>query len=137
MVNIVTPSTTTLSDGRPVVEQPAQKVYEKKKTIFRTYQIVWYILGVIEVLLAFRFILKMLGASTRSLFTSIIYALSAPFALPFLGMFGATSEGRYVIEWTTLVGMIFYVILAYGIIKVFQIVKPTDPEEVESTVDSQ
>ncbi|MDO8269898.1 MAG: hypothetical protein Q7T54_04485, partial [Candidatus Levybacteria bacterium] len=40
-----------------------QKVYEKKKTIFRFNQIIWYVLGVIEVLLVFRLVLKVLGAN--------------------------------------------------------------------------
>jgi hypothetical protein len=40
-----------------------QKVYEKKKTIFRVNQIIWFILGLIEVLLAFRFVLRLLGAN--------------------------------------------------------------------------
>lgn len=31
---------------------PSQKAYQKKKAIFRVHQVVWYILGVVEVLLA-------------------------------------------------------------------------------------
>lgn len=114
-----------------------QKEYETKKAIFRTYQIIWYVLGVIEVLLAFRILLKLLGANTQSGFTSFIYAISNPFALPFAGILGITDVSEMVFEWSTLIAMAVYAIVAYGIIMLFQLVKPTSPGEVEQTVDNQ
>jgi len=120
-----------------VVTQSPQKTYEAKKAIFRSYQIIWYILGVIEVLLAFRVILKLLGANAFSGFTSFIYATSAPFALPFAGILGVTVSSDLVFEWSTLIAMAVYAVIAYGIVALFQIVKPTNPEEVELAVDNQ
>jgi len=114
-----------------------QKTYQTKKAIFRSYQIIWYILGVIEVLLAFRVVLKFLGANAFSGFTNFIYALSSPFALPFSGIFGTTVSSSLIFEWSTLIAMAVYAIVAYGIVALFQLVKPTNQEEVEQTVDSQ
>src|SRR5258708_32834705 len=70
----------------PVQTEHPQKVFEKKKVIFRSYQIIWYVLGVMEFLLVFRFVLKMIGANPFSGFTSLIYNLSNPLALPFSGV---------------------------------------------------
>src|SRR3989338_3207022 len=114
-----------------------QKTYQTKKAIFRSYQIIWYILGVIEVLLAFRVVLKFLGANAFSGFTNFIYALSSPFALPFSGIFGTTESSSLIFEWSTLIAMAVYAVVAYGIVALFQLVKPTNQEEVEQTVDSQ
>lgn len=114
-----------------------QKAYETKKAIFRTYQAVWYFLGVIEVLLAFRILLKLLGANTYSGFTSFIYSVSSPFALPFAGIFGITVSANSVLEWSTLIAMAVYAVIAYGIVALFQMVKPTNPQEVSETVDNQ
>ncbi|KKP55863.1 MAG: hypothetical protein UR50_C0015G0011 [Parcubacteria group bacterium GW2011_GWC1_34_10] len=114
-----------------------QKTYEAKKAIFRSYQVIWYILGVIEVILAFRVMLKLLGASTLSGFTSFIYAISSPFALPFAGILKVTGASGMVLEWSTLIAMIVYAIIAYGIVALFQLVKPTNQEEVEQIVDNQ
>jgi len=119
-----------------VVDSP-QKTYQTKKAIFRSYQIIWYFLGVIEVLLAFRVILKFLGASTFSGFTNFIYAISSPFAVPFSGILRTTVSTNLVFEWSTLIAMAVYAIIAYGIVALFQLVKPTNPEEVEQTVDNQ
>src|SRR5688572_22512241 len=94
---------------RRVVKEPQvkvghpQEIYDTKKSIFRTYQVVWYILGVIEVLLAFRVALKILGANPLSGFTNLVYTLSDPFALPFAGVLGvsiAPATGS-IFEWST------------------------------------
>jgi len=119
-----------------VVDSP-QKTYQTKKAIFRSYQIIWYVLGVIEVLLAFRVVLKLLGANAFSGFASFIYAISSPFALPFAGILGTTVSSALVFEWSTLIAMAVYFIVAYGIVALFQLIKPTNQEEVEETVDNQ
>ena len=69
-----------------IKEEAPQKVFDKKKRIFRLNQIIWYILGVIEILLAFRIVLKALAANQGSGFTNFIYTISNPFALPFRGI---------------------------------------------------
>lgn len=119
----------------PIQTEHPQKVFEKKKVIFRTYQVIWYILGVIEVLLAFRIFLRMSGAYPSE-FTNLIYFLSAPLAVPFRGIIKTTNEGA-VIEWSTLVAMVVYILLAYGLVKLLQFIKPVTPQEVEKEVDSK
>lgn len=122
----------------PVIETGSpQKTYEAKKAIFRSYQVIWYIVGVVEVLLAFRSILKLLGANQTSGFTSGVYALSDPFALPFSGILRVSAGSGMVLEWSTFIAMAVYLILAYGIVMLLQLVKPTTLQEVEQTVDNQ
>jgi hypothetical protein len=122
----------------PVVgREPPQKVYQTKKAIFRTYQIVWYILGFIEVLLGFRIFLKMLAANPYSGFTNLIYSVTDPLALPFYGVFGVTVSEGSVLEWSTIVAGIVYLLISYGIVQLMQLVKPTNQSEVEQTVDTQ
>lgn len=121
----------TIATGSP------QKTYETKKAIFRAYQAVWYFLGVIEVLLAFRILLKLFGANAFSGFVNFIYTVSNPFALPFAGIFGTTTSLSSVFEWSTMIAMVVYAVIAYGIVALFQMVKPTNPTEVSQTVDNQ
>lgn len=128
---------TTRTVGTPVNTEHPQKAYEKKKTIFRAYQVIWYVLGVMEVLLTFRVVLKILGANINSPFVSFIYVITDPLALPFSGIFGVTYalNGAYF-EWSTLVGMIVYLLIAYGLVHLMQIVKPTTPAEVNERVEN-
>ena len=46
-------------------------------------KIVYFALGVLEVLLAFRLVFKLLGANPQSPFVSIIYSVSQAFLAPF------------------------------------------------------
>lgn len=121
----------------PVQTEHPQKVFEKKKVIFRSYQIIWYILGIIEVLLAFRFILKMIGANPFSGFTNLINTLSNPLAVPFTGVVAPMVSGVSVFEWSIVLAMLVYLFLSYGIIKLFEFFKPVTPDEVEEEVDSK
>lgn len=127
---------TTVVTPPPVQTEHPQRVYEKKKTIFRTYQIVWYILAVIEILLGFRMVLLALGANPTSGFTSFVYALSDPLALPFRGILGTGVSGAQVFEWSTIIAAIVYAIIAYGIVYLLQLMKPVTPKEVEMKVDN-
>ena len=72
--------TTKKVDPEVRTEHP-QAVYDKKKTIFRVYQVIWYILGIIEVLLTFRVGLKFMAAAPGG-FANLVYSLSNPLALP-------------------------------------------------------
>src|SRR3990170_5773576 len=51
---------------------------------------VWYILGLIEILLAFRFVLKLFGANPSSGFVDFIYSVSGVLTAPFDNIFGVT-----------------------------------------------
>ena len=120
-----------------VVKVAAPKDYEAKRAIFRTYQVIWYVLGVIEVLLAFRVFLKLLGANTYSSFTTFIYGLSSIFSQPFAGILGISSNSGMVFEWSTIIAMAVYAVLAYGLVALFQLVKPTNPQEVDESIENQ
>ncbi len=129
---------TTKTITPPIVQtEHPQKVYETKKTIFRTYQVIWYILGLIEILMAFRIGLKMLAADPNSTFVNLIYLVTDPLALPFMGIFRTPVSQGSVFELSSLVAMLVYALVAYGIIQLMQMVKPTNPQEVERKVDNQ
>jgi len=113
-----------------------QRTYQTKKTIFRAYQVIWYIVGVIEVLLAFRFVLKLIAANPYSGFVSFIYSLSALFVTPFEGIVRTPSAGGSVLEWSTLIAGIVYFVIAWGIVYLFQLIKPVTPTEVSQVVDN-
>ncbi len=108
------------------------------KPLYRGTQIVWYILGVIEILLAFRFILKLLGANPFAGFTTFVYGITYVFATPFLTVFRSSRivEGS-VFEWTTLLAMFVYWVVALGIIQLFMMGKTVSTPEAAAKLDSQ
>lgn len=119
----------------------AARDYGSRKTLFHSYQIIWYLFAFVEIVLAFRFILKLLGANPEAGFTKFMYGLSAPFAGPFLTIFHASStqgvETTSFFEWSTIVAAIVYIVITWGVMKIFKLGKPTTPREIESSVESQ
>ncbi len=128
--------TTTRTEAVAVNTEHPQKSFEKKKVIFRVHQIIWYILGFVEIMLGFRIALKALGANSGSGFTSFVYGLTNPLALPFQGIFSTSVSGGSVFEWSTIVAAFVYALVAYGIVYFIQLMKPVSPKEVNQTVDN-
>lgn len=108
------------------------------KPIYRGTQVVWYILGIIEALLAFRFVLKLLGANPVAGFSRFIYEITYIFATPFLAVFNNTRiVSGSVFEWTTLLAMLVYWMLAMGIIKLFLMGRTVSTPEAAVKLDNQ
>lgn len=85
-------------------------------------RIVWYVAGILLVLLAFRFVFVLLGANPANGFANFIYSLSHPFVAPFFGIFNY--DFRYGVsrfESYTLVAMVVYALIAYAITKLITI----------------
>ena len=99
------------------------------KPLYRGTQIVWYLLGILEALLAFRFVLKLLAANSSAGFSSFIYNVSSPFAGPFLNVFRVTRVEGSIFEWTTLLAMLVYGLIAWGLVKLFLIGKTVSTPE--------
>lgn len=108
------------------------------KPLYRGTQIVWYLLGIVEVLLAFRFVLRLLGANPEAGFTSFVYGITYIFAAPFLSVFRVTKmvAGSYF-EWTTLLAMFVYWVIAFGIVKLLLIGKTVSTPEAADKLDAQ
>lgn len=85
-------------------------------------RIVHFITGVLLALLAFRFILSLLGANRENAFADLIYSITYPFVAPFFGLFGYQVQygvSRFEIE--TLVAMVVYALVGYGIARLLTI----------------
>jgi phosphoglycerol transferase MdoB-like AlkP superfamily enzyme len=107
------------------------------KPLYRGTQVVWYILGLIETLLLFRLVLKLLGANPLAGFTAFIYNVTYAFAAPFLSVFKVTYVEGSVFEWTTILAMLVYWIAAIGIIELFLIGKTVSTPEAAIKLDEQ
>lgn len=106
----------------PVVVAP---VVEKSTGVQTVTYLIYFVLGVVEILLAFRLVFKLMGASSASSFVSLIYAITGVFILPFEGIFSRSFadgiEATAVLEPATMVAMIVYAVLAWVIVKLIHI----------------
>ena len=86
-------------------------------------KLVRFIFSLIGILLIFRFLLKLFGASTASAFVSFIYENTQPLLAPFLFAFPTPSiSGKFVIEFTTLFALFVYGFISYILEEILNII---------------
>ncbi len=121
-------STNPVTPVEPLSSEPKEVTTPTKpKQKTKIYQILYYILGVIEALLATRFLLLLFGANIDAGFAQLIKTLTDPLMTPFVGLFPPRSGETAVFSASTLAAMIVYAILFYGLaqlIKIFSNKKP-------------
>ena len=88
-------------------------------------------------LLAFRFVLKLLAANPAAGFSQFIYGITYVFAAPFLTVFHRTQVVGSIFEWSTLLAMLVYWIIAWGIIKLFLMSKTVSTPEAAAKLEKQ
>jgi uncharacterized protein YggT (Ycf19 family) len=124
----------------PVVGEPVEQVRDRTvyrpvdpvtgDTVYRTVvpgyvraiQIVWFIAGLIDVLVGLRFVLKLFGASEASPFVTLLYALTAPLVGPFQNIFPESGQRGFVFEPASLVAIAIYPLIAFGVVSLIRII---------------
>lgn len=115
-------TTTPVESSEPVIVAPVKVAATNSQTV---EYLIYFLFGVLDILLVFRLFLKLLGASTSSAFVRFVYQLSAVFTWPFEGIFHrAVSEGietASVFEPATMVAIVVYMLVAWGIVVLVRI----------------
>ncbi len=101
-------------------------------------RVIWYVAGVLLVLLGIRFVLALLAANPGNGFANFIYTVSHPFVAPFFSLFGYNLRyGVSRFELYTLVAMAIYALIAYGLAKLVTIGHDSTPTRVHHTTTHQ
>lgn len=107
-------------------EKIIEKDGHKHETYIKARNVVYYILGILEVLFALRFIFKLLGANPSSGLTIFIYNITGIFLAPFSGIFTPVVtrgiEANSVFEPAVIIAAIIYALLAHGINRLIEII---------------
>lgn len=119
----VTKETITTNDDN-TIERDSSK---RDATSYQTAgYLIYLVFGLLEILLGFRFVFKLLGANPSTGFVDFIYNLSAVFVAPFAGIFNTSlAKGDVTIsvfEPATLVAIITYAVLAWIIVALIRVV---------------
>jgi len=113
----------TQQPGYAATEQVTRDVAaERRMGLFQLTRILMTVLGVLEILLALRFVLHLIAANAASGFAQLIYGLSGLFVAPFTGLVGTPTSGGTTVEVTTLFAMATYALLFWIIMRIIPIV---------------
>jgi hypothetical protein len=132
--------TSSTTDDTPMVPAPSQTFaapvmakterseevvvdpYADRRDILQRFeQAIWLVFGIVEGLIAIRFVLRLLGANPAAGFAQFIYGLTAPLLAPFVGLFPSPRFEGSVLEVTSIVALIVYAMLAWLIVRVFSL----------------
>ncbi len=94
--------------------------------------IILFFIGLVEVLLGFRFIFMLLAASSTAQFSNWVYGATDPLVFPFQGVFPTFTVASFSLELATVLGMIVYGVTGFILLqltKYFEgaVVKPKMP----------
>jgi hypothetical protein len=123
MTEIVQETKTTENNNTDTVKVAPVKM--EATTTQTVGYLVYFFFGALEVLLAFRLILKLAGASYGNAFVGLVYGITGIFILPFQGIFHSGLaqgvETTSVFEWSTLIAIIVYAVVAWGMVKLLSV----------------
>jgi uncharacterized protein YggT (Ycf19 family) len=78
-------------------------------------QVVALLVGILEALLALRFLLKLIAANPQSPIAELIYAVTGIFLTPFAGLTATPSADGMVLELSTLIAMLVYGLIGWAL----------------------
>lgn len=124
----------------PAAERVAATVTDpyatRRDRAYKIQQAISLVAGVLEVLLAFRFALRLLAANPNNGFVAFVYGITAPLVAPFVGIFGTPAFEGNVLEPHALVAIVVYALIAWALVKLGWILFGETRTAVTTTTES-
>jgi YGGT family protein len=90
----------------------------RRATSIKITRAIYLIFGLVEALLAIRFVLKALGANADAGFAQLMYGVTGPLVAPFRGLFGTPQAASgAVLEVHTLIALVIYALIAWLLVR--------------------
>lgn len=99
-------------------------------------RLVWFVFGAIEILVAIRFLLMLLGANAEAGFVRFIYAVSGVFMAPFNAIFSTDRVSGATFEWSALVAIAVYALIAWGLVALIGVISPRQNAQTVERVET-
>jgi hypothetical protein len=108
---------------------------EQRVATFKATQIIWLLVGLLEAGLALRFVFKLIGVNGTNPFATLVYNVTNLFVAPFASLTGAPAAAGMVLEISTIIAMLVYLLLAWGLERIVTVVfyRPRGPVSVSQT----
>lgn len=106
-------------------EERRLELAKRNTALFWITNSIYFLVGLLEVLLGLRFLLRMFGANPDNSFAQFIYTLSDPFIAPFSTLFisPTASDGANIFDVNVLIAMIVYAILGWIAVSLVRLIQ--------------
>ena len=117
--------TTTRPDGARMQQRSVSHTSQTSGVVI-AQRIIWFIAGVINILIAIRFVLLLLGANQSAGFVDFIYGITGALVAPFVGIFGQPVYGQFTFDWSSVLAIVVYSLVAWGLAKLLTLNRPKE-----------
>lgn len=109
---------------------------EQRAATFKATQLVWLLFGILEALIALRVLFKLIGINAANPFATFVYGITEIFVAPFASLIGAPAAGNMVLEISSIIAMIVYLLVGWAIERIIYVAfyRPRGPRSVSQTV---
>jgi len=124
-----------MTDYREVRTTQHEQGSEQRVATFKATQIIWLLLGLLEAALALRFVFKLIAVNAANSFAALLYNMTNLFVAPFASLVGAPTAAGMVLETSTLIAMVVYMLIGWGLVKIVDVAlyRPRGPVSVSQT----
>jgi hypothetical protein len=96
---------------------------------FKATQIILLMFSTLEVLIALRIMLKLIGSNPGNLLVAVIYSFTSPFLIPFAGLIKSPTINGMMLEISSMVAIVIYALAAVAFEKLIWVIfsRPRTP----------
>jgi len=125
-----------MTDYKEVRTTAHEQGSEGRVTTFKVTQLIWLLVGLLEGVLALRFIFKLIGVNAANAFASLLYSVTDLFVAPFASLTGAPAAAGMVLEVSTLIAMVVYALIGWVLARIAYVLfyRPSGPVSTRQTV---
>ncbi len=127
-----------MTDYKEVKTVEHENGQEQRITTYKVTQLIWLLLGILEALLALRFVFKMIGVNSANSFATLLYDVTGLFLKPFASLTSAPTADGMVLEISTVIAMVVYLLIAWAFERIVYVLfyRPRGPVSVKQTIIS-
>jgi len=124
-----------MTDYREVRTTEHEQGLDQRVATFKVTQIIWLLLGILEALIALRVIFKLIGVNAANSFAALLYNVTGIFVAPFASLVGAPAAGGMVLEISSILAMLIYLLIGWALVKVVNVLfyRPRGPVSTNQT----
>jgi hypothetical protein len=109
---------------------------EQRLATFKLTQLIWLFISLLMTAIGLRIVFKLIGVNEANQFASLLYRVTDLFVAPFNSLVGAPSAGGMVLEISSIIAMIVYLMIAWALVSIVSVLfyRPRGPVNVRQTI---
>jgi YGGT family len=125
-----------MTDYKEVRTTEHESGREQRFATFKATQIIWLLLGLLEGVIALRVMFKLIAVNAANPFAMLLYKVTDFFVAPFASLTGAPAAGGMVLEISSIIAMIVYLLIAWALERIVYVLfyRPRGPVSVRQTM---